>query len=72
MMGWKVGSILRCQKNFLRWTDVAQYTRCPVLGANAHIMTRTGFKLTLGVDSTLKDLGQLLDLISGHAPLQER
>ena len=47
---------------FVRWADVALYTRVPVLGATLRVLTMSGQTLTVA-DPRLQEVGSLLDRV---------
>lgn len=53
---------------FVRWSDIATYTRVPVPGAGFHLRTRDGRHLSM-TDPRLRDIGALLDFLHGRTPV---
>jgi hypothetical protein len=59
---------------WVAWDQIASYTRVPVPGASFHLRTRPQEGAPEGVDHAmvdprLRDVGALLDLVHGRAPL---
>lgn len=67
------GLALRCDDGtaFVRWEEIARYTRIPVVGAAFHLQTTDGRELSIR-DPRLGDAGALVDQVFERPPVRRR